>query len=171
MKLKDQNRKEFNDNKYQYAKGGNISKKMMKLRNHIIEKKVSFKDYIDYRYNAFPYDDDLSLNKNFVDFILRFDHLQADFKTLLEHLDIEQIRELPVVNKTKKKQSDGYNRHEILPKFLSFFHHNKEIYGEEIKPNYLNLAKFKILLIFRRIIRFYQDKNLSKRKSMQDYGY
>ena len=53
-----------------------------------------------------PYDDWSCLAHHQFDFIIRFENLQSDFATLLSLLKIEQVRDLPLANKTPDKKGD-----------------------------------------------------------------
>jgi len=55
------------------------------------------------RFYRFPYDNVISLFHEKLDFIIRFENLQADFAKALELIGLEQKRPLPVVNKTAAK--------------------------------------------------------------------
>ena len=44
-------------------------------------------------------------HKNF-DFIIRYEYLQEDFSEVLKMLNLEQVRPIPLINPTKKDDSD-----------------------------------------------------------------
>lgn len=69
------------------------------------EEDATFADYFK-AFHRQPYGDMLDLSAGHLDFVIRFEHLQEDFAALLERLDIEQVRPVPVRNKTPGKERD-----------------------------------------------------------------
>ena len=61
--------------------------------------KADFPTYFR-RYYHLPYDNWSRLDHDHLDFMIRFEALQQDFATVLAMLGIEQVRPLPVVNRT-----------------------------------------------------------------------
>jgi len=72
--------------------------------NYIKKNSANFNDFF-LRFYKIPYDDFSALYHNKMDFIIRFENLNNDFSALLARLSIDQIRELPVFNKTKGKKA------------------------------------------------------------------
>jgi hypothetical protein len=58
------------------------------------------------RWYLLPYDTWTSLDHARFDHVIRFEHLQDDFATVLRELGLEQVRPLPVVNRTGQRDRD-----------------------------------------------------------------
>jgi hypothetical protein len=56
------------------------------------------------RYHRLPFDNDTLIHHRRMGFVIRYEHLQEDFARVLEKLGIEQVRPLPVINRTDRKQ-------------------------------------------------------------------
>lgn len=69
---------------------------------YIKDNNASFADYLRRFYGLVPYDDWVSLDFSSFDNIIRFDHLNEDFRTTLQQLGIEVKRDLPATNRTVK---------------------------------------------------------------------
>ena len=74
-----------------------------------VQKNPDFNLFFQHFYNSI-YNNWVLLGHKRFDFILRFENLQNDFKTVLELMGIKPIRDLPVVNKTDRKADylEGY---------------------------------------------------------------
>lgn len=66
---------------------------------------ASFEDYFQ-RFHRRPFNGMIELSSNDLDFVIRYENLQAGFAQVLQYLDIEQIRPIPVSNKTPSKRSE-----------------------------------------------------------------
>lgn len=77
------------------------------LDQHIFIKKnnATFSQYLR-KFYFFPYDDRSCISHKTFDYVYRFENIQQDFAEILRRLNINQIRALPVFNKTKGKVSD-----------------------------------------------------------------
>jgi len=64
-------------------------------------------DYARYlrRFYRRPYDNNTLIAHHRIDHVIRFERLQADFSRALELLGLEQVRPLPVVNRTSQRGS------------------------------------------------------------------
>jgi hypothetical protein len=58
------------------------------------------------KYYRLPYDNWSRLAHRSFDFLIRFEHLQEDFATVLNRIGIEPTRPLPVTNRTSEKQME-----------------------------------------------------------------
>ena len=76
-----------------------------RLFHYIQENDVDFETFF-LRVYRIPYNDWSSLDHDEFDFVIRFENLQEDFDRALELIGIEQIRSLPVRNKTPKRRSN-----------------------------------------------------------------
>lgn len=52
-----------------------------------------------------PYSNMIELSSRHLDYVIRFENLQKDFLEVLQRLDIEQVRPLPIVNKTQSRNA------------------------------------------------------------------
>lgn len=101
----------FSNEKLLRKNGGHLKMRDYKLSKYLIENNSSYTDFLE-RYYQIPFDNWLSITAPHCDFIIRFEHLQADFEKALKHCGISPKRPLPSVNKTAKKKSfeDFYNK-------------------------------------------------------------
>jgi hypothetical protein len=95
----------FTNPKYWRENGGHVSKKSRSEYRFISENEADFCTYFRKFYNL-PYDNWGSPSPNDIDIILHFENLQEDFSALLNQLGINQIRPIPLLNKTSDKESD-----------------------------------------------------------------
>jgi hypothetical protein len=57
------------------------------------------------RFHRLPYDNDTLIRHDRMDEVIRFEHLQDDFARTLRRLGLEQVRPVPVVNRTSGRGS------------------------------------------------------------------
>lgn len=81
-----------------------MSKKFYKRKIDFLKNNSSFEDYF-LRFYKLPYDDWGSLDHKKFNAVIRFESLQEDFKTVLKELNIEQVQDIPMINRTKKKKN------------------------------------------------------------------
>lgn len=81
---------------------GFVTNRMRKRFDFIHRDNSSFKEYFK-RFYFLPYDNSSRLDHHQFDYVYRFENIREDFTKTLEKIDIEQIRPLPVRNKTRKK--------------------------------------------------------------------
>jgi hypothetical protein len=62
----------------------------------------SFADYLA-EFHRLPFDNDTLIAHRDLDYVIRYERLQDDFAEVLRRLGIEQVRPLPVVNRTEGK--------------------------------------------------------------------
>jgi hypothetical protein len=93
----------------------------------IHEREADFATYFR-RFYPVPYNNWSDLSHRAFDFVIRFEHLQADFARVLELLGIEQQRPLPEVNRTSGKRRDylAYYTPDIIP-------HARRVFGPYMK--------------------------------------
>lgn len=87
-------------------------KKYQYIKSHDID----FENYFR-KYHKIPYSDMINLSGKYLDYVIRFENIQEDFTILLMNLGFEQIRPLPLTNKTPGKSRDflAYYTPEIIP--------------------------------------------------------
>ena len=69
------------------------------------ERDADFTEFL-LRWYLLPYDTWTSLDHKRFDHVIRFEHLQEDFAEVLRRLRLEQVRPLPVVNRTDQRDRD-----------------------------------------------------------------
>ncbi len=106
---------------------------LLRQYNYIHNRNASFAQYLK-RFYKLPYDDwSVKHHKEF-DFIIRFENLNEDFIRFLKDLNIEQKRELPIINKTPDKNKP-YEELITDAKDIKFI---KQIFGHYLsKWNYI----------------------------------
>ena len=92
----------FSNEKLLRRNGGHLKMRDYKLSKYLRDNNSSYEVFLS-RYYRFPFDNWLSITSPYCTFIIRFDNLQEDFESALKHCDISPKRELPTINKTKKK--------------------------------------------------------------------
>lgn len=117
--------------------------------------KKSFYDFLRSFYKM-PYDDWGSLDHKKFDYIINFNSLNEDFTNVLEKLNIDKVRDLPIVNKTKKENfipfddlSEEYRR--IFTPYLIV---NKNLFSKKYKnltASNLDILKYKFFNFLKRI--------------------
>ncbi|MBD8488749.1 sulfotransferase family 2 domain-containing protein [Echinicola sp. CAU 1574] len=137
-------------NKNIIQKGGiALANKILKKRaSSVAGGKMTFPEFIKEFYSM-PYSDWHSMYYDRYDYIIRFEHLSDDFTKALKTVGITPIRELPVINVTKKDKKsfvDQYTK-EIIPIAQRAFYTSMKLYGypfPESWPKYLPSAMDKI---------------------------
>lgn len=103
-KLKSDPNNYISDIEYQRKK--NLAERyFFKQYKYIQENNASFSQYLK-KFYYFPYDDRSCLHHSQFDYVYRFETIQDDFAKILKRIGIEQVRPLPVVNRTKGKSTD-----------------------------------------------------------------
>lgn len=85
--------------------GGFVSLKARKFYQRFQKNQWDFEQFLNHKFPYFPYDNNLSLNKEFLTRTICFEHLQKDFDTCLKEIGLAPVRALPLYNKTVKKAS------------------------------------------------------------------
>lgn len=131
--------------------GGHVSKRARKFFTLINDNNLSFEDYVRRRFLPIPYDNYLSENIEYIDFVLQFDNLNLDFKKFLQKLNIAPVRDLPLYNQTKKiSLSYELSLKTKRKAFGAFLLYNTKAFEkiEDVKPSFLNIIFF---YIFRKL--------------------
>lgn len=82
--------------------GGHVSRSELEVFHFIQEEEADFPTCFK-RFYKLPYDSWGSPSPDDFDFIIHYENLQQDFATVLDRLGIEQVRPLPLINKTEDK--------------------------------------------------------------------
>jgi hypothetical protein len=94
----------YTDKNFLKENGGHVSKKAVKWYNYIQSNKITFQEYIKYKYRGFiPFDFVFSINEKYLNFQINFESLNEDFKFALLKIGIQPKRDLPIYNKTENK--------------------------------------------------------------------
>jgi hypothetical protein len=102
LKFKSNHKNRFTTPSEWKRNGGGIPDSMLSKYNFVCNN-PDFEDYFR-KYYKFPYDNWSCLAHKKFGFVIKFENLQEDFAKVLQLLKIEQIRELPHINKTKLKE-------------------------------------------------------------------
>jgi hypothetical protein len=108
----------------------------------------------------FPHSDWSSLSHRDFDFVIRYENLQDDLARVLDLLEIEQIRRLPLVNITDGKRNDfvSYYTPEIIPRARWVFGPYMQKWGYEFpvawgdEPvHWLSQLEYRIICLARNL--------------------
>ena len=79
-----------------------LSRRQAEAFAYVVDDEADFANYLR-RFYRRPYDNDTLIYHKRMDQLIRFEHLQEDFSRTLSRLGLEQVRPLPVVNKTSER--------------------------------------------------------------------
>jgi hypothetical protein len=88
-----------------------------------IQKSASFSQYL-HRYYRWPYGDIIDVASDRYNVVIRFEDLQAGFSEVLSKLGIDQVRPIPVTNRTQGRKADWYSY--FTPEVID---HAKRVFG------------------------------------------
>lgn len=77
----------------------------LKKYEYIQKHGSEFEDYFR-KFHKKPYSDMIDLSSRHLDYVMRFENIQNEFSSLLSRLGIEQVRPLPLSNKTPEKAQE-----------------------------------------------------------------
>lgn len=150
--------------------GGHITKRHRKIFKFIHDKKATFQQYFK-KFFSIPYDNLASLTLDNCNYVIRYENIANDYLTALKKAGVENIRPLPVANKTAGKSEDvfGYYTDEIKEKAISVFgpfleKHNysfPEGWGE-VRPSIKSRVQFRVLGALRKLNQKYFKKQSQK---------
>jgi hypothetical protein len=72
---------------------------------YVHEQEATFESYFR-QYHRRPFNNLLALSESRLDFVMRFEDLQAGFRQALNHLGLNIVRPVPVQNKTAQRRED-----------------------------------------------------------------
>jgi hypothetical protein len=81
-----------------------LNTRQVRIYEAVVDEQVEFGDYLRRTYHR-AWDNHTLIYHKRMDQLIRFEHLQEDFSRTLARLGLEQIRPLPVVNKTGERGS------------------------------------------------------------------
>jgi len=158
--------------------GGHITKQHRERFNYIKDNNSSFQQYFK-KFHQKPYDNLSSLTIDNCDFVIRYENIAEDYLLALKKAGVNNLRPLPVVNKTvgKNKEILAYYTDDIKDRAISIFGPFLEKYDysfpEEwggVNISLLSIFKFKVLGVLRRVNERFIKKH-SKRKSISGTIY
>ena len=167
-KLKNDHKGRYTNPKEWRANGGLITNQNLKIFRDIKDNNMSFADYFK-KYYKLPYDNWTSVAHRHFDYIIFFENIQEDFAKVLKKLHIQQVRPLPVVNKTTGKENYlKYYTPDIRGRSIFIFGPFMQKWGYEFpkewgnkKSGVLSKAVFNIAGILKKIYwRFTKTKSL-----------
>ncbi|MBV9961200.1 MAG: hypothetical protein JO072_03040 [Parafilimonas sp.] len=121
IKYKSDHLGRYSDPKQWRRNGGTITDKNLKIYNDIQKNNLSFNQYLK-KYYRLPYSNTSVINNEDADFVIRFENIQEDFKKVLGLLNLKQIRDIPIKNKTAAKDNFlSYYTKDIQPYALFIF--------------------------------------------------
>lgn len=131
-----------------------------KLYEFIQNNNADFSDFF-LKFYRIPYNNWSELSHHKFDFIIRFENIQNDFAKALELIGIEQIRPLPLKNKTpgrEKKFLTYYNTPVVIKRAKHVFGPFMKKWGYEFPPewedynvSWLQQTEFKFYNLPRRL--------------------
>lgn len=150
----------FTDSKYFIENGGHVTKRAREKYEIVQNEKLSFEDFLIRYYSKLPYDNFLSLNKDYLKGIIYFDRLNEGFLECLKEIGIGAKRDLPLHN-TTKKEIESYTLSPILDErlFYSFRYHNRKWTEQKF------IARYRLQYLFYKMINFYRHRNWINRDS------
>ena len=167
-KLKNDHKGRYTNPKEWRVNGGLITNQNLKIFRDIKDNNMSFADYFK-KYYKLPYDNWTSVAHRHFDYIIFFENIQEDFAKVLKKLHIQQVRPLPVVNKTTGKENYlKYYTPDIRGRSIFIFGPFMQKWGYEFpkewsnkKSGVLSKAVFNIAGILKKIYwRFTKTKSL-----------
>ena len=145
--------------------GGYVKDKRLQLFSDIKNAQLTFQEYF-LKYYKVPYDRWSRLDHEKFNYIIRYENIQNDFRTVLQKLNIEPVRDLPTLNKTEGKQDyTNYYTPEIQKRAVFVFGPFMDKWGYSF-PDDWNVKKtplsstilFSLLGIRRNLIWRQKDK-------------
>ena len=148
----------FTDPVHWRINGGHISRAELKKYHYIQDQNASYPRYFR-KYYKFSYDSWGSPSPDDFDFVIRYEQLQQDFSQILLQLNLDQVRPLPVVNKTGEKKVDfwTYYSSEIKQHTIQVFGPYMQLWEYSFPDSWGNITisswhvqQFRILRFLRK---------------------
>lgn len=159
----------YTDDKYLIKNGGHISKKSINMYHYIQSENLSFHSFVNLNKKRFlPYDNVFTINEKHLDFKIDFNKLSEDFKLVLNKIGIQQVREIPVYNKTKNKKI--IKNITQLNRFLPYYNRNESIF-RNLKQLDFHVFLWQLLYHLAHPIRKYKWVQMDKKRSDIRDGY
>lgn len=136
-KLKRNHKGVYSDPANYVENGGWITRRTRRRFEYVQKEDVGFAEFLK-RFYRFPYTNWSLLEHKEFDYVMRFERLQEDFRTVLDLLGKEEVRPLPVVNPTsrpKRSLSEHYPR-SVRQHTARVFHPFMEYWGYEMPQDW-----------------------------------
>lgn len=162
-KMKANAKGNFTNPKLFTENGGHITSKQRKVFNFINDNKATFEEYFNEFFQK-PYDNLVSLTIDNFDYVIRYENIANNYIAALKISGVQNIRPLPVANKTQGKNKDilDYYTDNIKDKAIFIFGPFLEKYDYSfpeawgnVRPSIKSRIYFRILEILRRINQNY----------------
>ena len=105
FKLKSNHNGDFTDPSRLRENGGWIKPQIADRFHFVQDNDADFITYLK-KYYKMPHVNWSVLDHRRMDYVIRYENLQTDFSELLKRMGLEQVREIPIINQTKKSKSD-----------------------------------------------------------------
>ena len=169
FKYKTNHMKTFTTPRYWQKNGGDgwVTNKQLSQYKWIAERNADFSDFF-LKYYRVPYDSWINIEAEKYDYVMHFETIERDFSKVLEILNLEQKRPLPVKNKTDGKDEDIFSyftpktQKQALFVFGPFMKKWQYSFPEDWNSNsvsWLSQIEFQLLGIIRKCYRKYLRKN------------
>lgn len=158
-KYRSDHKQKFSDPK-KYKNRHRLADRVDMIRYRFIkDHDADFSTYFK-RFYKIPYNDWSCMSHRDFDFVIRFENLQEDFARVLRMIGIEQVRPLPVVNRTGGKERDflAYYTPDIIPHAKHIFGPYMQQWGYAFPPEWGDTAlswrtrmEFQFFNLFRQV--------------------
>jgi hypothetical protein len=156
----------YEDPAYNIENGGHIRKQDRKRHAAVHAHNLTFSQFID-KYYLLPYDTFFSMNKPYLDYVIRFSELNSSFAGFLHQCGIEPLRELPVVNRSDAKASEDSGEESIPLSFRPFIYENRDLLQIDIgKPGLPYYQLYRML----KPLRFAHWTRFDRKRTVEEYG-
>ena len=164
MKFKTDHHGKYSDPKHWRRNGGTITDKNLELYNKI--KDLSFEEYFQ-KFHKLPYDNWSNAAHKKFNYLIRFENMQEDFKKVLDMLGLEQVREIPLKNKTaEKKKFIEYYTPEIREQATFVFGPYMKKWGYTFPESWhvknVNLVSAGLFTVLGAVKKYYWSHTKSK---------
>jgi hypothetical protein len=160
------------DHRKKYSRGissQTISPEQRVAYGLVVEEDADFAHYLRRVYHR-PYDNNTLIYHKRMDQVIRFEHLQEDFSRTLERLGLEQVRPLPLVNKTGERGTylDYYPK-DLRPHAARVFGPFMRKWGYRLPAAWVGVTIPRSSVVEFRILGFlrYIDRRYLRRPSNQ----
>ena len=156
----------YNEARFNVEQGGHIRKKDRKRYAAVQAGNLTFTQFIN-RYHRLPYDTFFSLNKPYLNCIIRFADLNNSFRAFLLQCGIEPQRDLPVMNRSEAKRAAGIEDEPLPLCFQPFIYESRDLLGMDIpRPNFFYYQLYRSL----KPLRFAHWTRRDRKQPIQKYG-
>lgn len=159
----------FTNPKYFAENGGFVNIKRRRKFHEYKSRKIDFETHLKEIYKFHPYNDNLTVNRNYINCLLDFDNLSNDFEKLLKFsFGIEPKRTLPIYNKSTKSSLNSKISNDTFCKvFEPYLTQNKILTHKQYE--FMGISKAnKILFDLYSKYKAYKSRKYDQRKKTDD---